>query len=307
MDRYIASYTQLIFLMDSIKKSYKSFKRLLKRHPFFHFFRCFVITRKPSRQIFLDEAINNYNSKRSIPPSFIAENSKIACPEKGSFNKAIAIARFMRSSYTGGRGLGYSSAETLAIMKAHQGGVCSDFSQLMINFCVLNDVPVREWSLSEKLYGTFGHVFNEVYSDELQKWVLLDVGKSFYFIHGQTKQPLSTIEYIDLLTADQGNLVSTVNIFTSEEDETIKQAKIVQLSYFNKSHVFFLVSNYRIWLFDQVLKFRKFSPLPVLHFMLISIGGYYKYHFYINQFNLASTRSQLIRIGRKNYGAEFLD
>ncbi len=28
-----------------------------------------------------------------------------------------------------------------------EGGVCSDFSQIYSNFCVINDIKVKEWGL----------------------------------------------------------------------------------------------------------------------------------------------------------------
>ena len=293
--------------MYFIRRKYKRLQKLLKRHTIFHFFRCFMITRKPSHKVFSDEIINNYNCKKDIPPLFVLENMKIVFQKEGSFRKAIAIAKFMGTTYTGGRGLGYSSEETLTIMKANKGGVCSDYSQLMINFCILNDIKVREWSVSAKLYGTFGHVFNEVYSDEYDKWVFIDAAKSFYFIDRQTKLPISSIEYIDLLTASMEHLVVAVNILTGQVDESITNKEAIHLAYFNKTNVFFLVSNYRIWWFDRILKLRKILPLPVLHFILIGIGNYYKYHFYINELNDSNLRGQLATIGRKNYGSTFLN
>jgi hypothetical protein len=292
--------------MSFVTDQYKKLQYLLKRHPFFHFFRCLLIVRKPSHKIFTDECINHYNSKASIPASFLKENANIDLSGKGSFQKAIAIASYMRATYAGGRGLGYPSAETLQITKDNMGGVCSDFSQLMINFCILNNIPVREWGVSERIYGSFGHVFNEVYCDQLNKWVLIDAGKFLYFVHQQTKQPLSTIEYIDLLTAGNGDLVVPINIFTGLEDMAIKENTLVYKTYFNKNHVFFLVSNYNIRLFDKALRFHNTFPLPMLHFALISIGAYYKYHFYINEHNAAGTRAQLAAIGRKSYGSSFL-
>ena len=42
-------------------------------------------------------------------------------------------------------GLSVPSEEALKIMLAGKGGVCSDMVQIFNNFCVINDIKVREW------------------------------------------------------------------------------------------------------------------------------------------------------------------
>lgn len=145
---------------------------------------------------------NNCNSVSAVPQLYFEVNEKImVTPSADEYDKAIQIGKYLRSNIKGGRGLGLSSRKALEKMIAHEGGVCSDFSQIFNSFCLINNIKVREWGCIDKLYkAEYGHTFNEIYSSERKKWIAIDIHKAIVFAN-KAGDLLSAFELFSTLRA----------------------------------------------------------------------------------------------------------
>jgi len=155
-------------------------KYQLKRHPILHKVRWFMITKSPKSSFFSEENYNAYNKKEDIHPIFLEDNP-ITSSEKNlsTIVKVIKIAEHFNTFFKRGPGLGLASSESYITMRYKKGGVCSDYAQVFINFCIINDIKVREWGIKGSCQSVIGgHSFNEFWSEELKKWILIDVYNS---------------------------------------------------------------------------------------------------------------------------------
>lgn len=225
------------------------------------------------------ETYNAYNKTEDIPDIYFEVNKKIFKDTNLStdLDKALHIASWLRSNIKGGSGLSLSSDIALKTMLDGKGGVCSDISQVYNNFCVINNILVREWGITiipfNKEYG--GHAANEIFSKELDKWVLIDVSKCIVFYRKDTIEPLSVLE-----------------VFRSNKDlryhsflKDIKNDEQIINYYFNTSAAPFLISNYKNKVYDKFLN-NNFSKLPVfiVHFLVYLTGNSYHYKFPLNDY-----------------------
>ena len=138
---------------------------------------------------------HDFNSLSSIPKLYFETNGKLGLnTSQDEYDKALQIGKFLRTNIKGGPGIGLSSQETLEIMLANKGGVCSDFSQIFNIFCFINGIKVKEWGCIDRFYKTeFGHSFNEIYSTAQQKWIAIDIHKGITF-YNEEGIALSVIE-----------------------------------------------------------------------------------------------------------------
>ena len=184
---------------------HKKFNHLLRRHSFLYKMRFKLLSRFETRDSVSDLHYNVLNPISEIPKYFFEINAKIFPHNSIILNdleKVETIARWMITNIKRGRGLGLSSEDTAKIMTMEKGGVCSDFAQLFNNLCVINDIKVKEWgfkSISSKKGLKGGHSFNEFYSKELEKWILIDTYKCIFFYKSESNIPLSVFELFDIL------------------------------------------------------------------------------------------------------------
>ena len=233
------------------------------------------------------DSYNVKNSKLDIPSIFFEINAKIfknGTP-KEDIEKAKCIALWLRKNIKGGRGLSLASDVALEYMINNQGGVCSDMSQIFNNFCVVNDIKVREWGITmipfDKQYG--GHATNEIFSKELNKWVLIDVSKCILFYFENESEPLSLFEvYTSNISHKYISFYKKI-----DNDDQIKNY------YFNISATPFLISNYDNMVYDAYLR-KNDSRYPIffVHFFIYLIGKSYRYKFplkdYRSMFNTSN-------------------
>lgn len=167
-----------------------------------------------------------------------------------------------KKSYQRRCGLGKSSEITLRKMINGEEGGCSDLSQVYNNFCVINDIKVKEWGLkiiSDDPSIKRGHSFYEIYSKEFQKWILIDVSKSICFYNSDPKLPLSVFEYIRL---KKENHVIRCTIFNKK---ITPDRKRIQSLYFTFSSFPFLITHYCNKTYDYFLNKLEFLPESIVH------------------------------------------
>jgi hypothetical protein len=255
----------------------------LRRHPLLYKIRFRLVSKTASLGSIERFCYNDLNKKNSIHPLFhkinnliFADSSKVL----DDFEKAVKIAIWLKENVKGGPGLGKSSARALQKMINGEGGVCSDFSQIYSNFCVINDIKVKEWgmkSLSDDSTVSGGHSFNEVYCKEFQKWIMIDVAKSILFYDVNKEIPLSTLEYIDLKKEKK-----EINIASIHANGTFDNSNTNNIFLISNS-LPFVITNYNNETYDYFLDKLDFFPESIIHGILILIGKSYSFEFPIER------------------------
>lgn len=254
----------------------------LKRHPFLYLARFRLLSKNSNINEIKNYSYNSVNNKKAIPSHFNQINAIIF--EDGKPNLDIDLVKkiscWLVNNIKGGKGLSVPSEEALKIMLAGNGGVCSDKVQVFNNFCVINDIKVREWGVTRapfnKEYG--GHSFNEVYIKELNKWVMIDITYCSLF-HLNDDRLLSVTEFYKLLR--KGENVS----YKIYNPEKIVNSKSIAKNYFNPGNTPFLIYNYSNKIYDFFLKvLRPIMPVFVVHFIIFIITKSYKYKFPLDDY-----------------------
>ncbi|PRZ24066.1 transglutaminase domain-containing protein [Flavobacterium granuli] len=257
----------------------------LRRHSLLYKIRFQLVSKNVSPMRIESFCYNSINPKKDIPLIYLQLNPSIFPQEKSNLNdfkKALKIAKWLRNQVKGGPGLGKSSETALLKMMNGEGGVCSDFSQVYNNFCVVNDIKVREWGLkivSKDATTSGGHSFNEVYSNELQKWFIIDVAKSIYFYHLDSNVPLSVFELLDLKKENKEIQFFNFNKKITPDDQRIQNLYLISNSFP------FLITNYCNKTYDYFLNKMAVFPESLIHGLVFLLGKSYAFEFPDNKHN----------------------
>ena len=255
----------------------------LRRHPLLYKIRYRLVSKKSSLESIENFCYNDFNKKTDIPALFYEVNNLIFANSKkdlNNFEKATTIAFWLKDNVKGGPGLGKSSSTALKKMINGEGGVCSDFSQIYSNFCVINDIKVKEWgmkSLSQDAKVSGGHSFNEVYCPEFQKWIMIDVAKSILFYNSNKDIPLSTLEYIRLKKEGKEIAITTIGAMDPVENNNVENIFLISDS------LPFEITNYDNKTIDLLIDKLDFLPESIIHGILILVGKGYCYEFPIQE------------------------
>jgi hypothetical protein len=257
----------------------KSLSWYFRRHPALYKIRFKLVSKESSIESIENFSYNDINKKSNIPSLFFETNQLIFADVNDDlpiFEKALQIAIWLKKNIKGGPGLGKSSTTALQKMLNGEGGVCSDFSQIYSNFCVINDIKVKEWgmkSLSKDKKVSGGHSFNEVYCPEFQKWIMIDPGKSILFYQVENTIPLSTLEYINLKRENKEIIISSI-----VTDEYINRQNVNSI-FLESESLPFVITNYNNKSIDFFLEKLDFLPESIIHGILIFIGKGYNFEF----------------------------
>ncbi|WP_242091598.1 hypothetical protein [Aestuariivivens sediminicola] len=261
----------------------KKMKWIFKRHPFLYFMRFKLLSKNVSKKELGALYYNSINEKEAIPKSFTVVSALIFKGKKdlNDFDTIMELARWLRTNIKGGRGLSLSSEKALEIMLAGEGGVCSDMAQIFNNFCVVNDVDVREWGITSFPFNSEfgGHAFNEFYSETLKKWVLIDVSKTLLFYLEGSTTPLSVMELFEY------NKAGKSIVYQSFLSSNVPDDNLIRFYYLEPDRAPFLICNYHNSIYDRYLdRFKSIFPVFVIHFWLYLIRRSYYYLFPLNDF-----------------------
>jgi hypothetical protein len=254
----------------------------LRRHSFLFKIRYRLVSKTASLNRIECFCYNDNNPKTDIPILFHNFNNVIFKKinnDFSDFKKAKKIAIWLRNNSKGGPGIGKSSEYALRKMTQGEGGVCSDFAQVFNNFCVINDLKVKEWGIkidSPQPSIAGGHSFNEFYSKELRKWILIDVSKSIYFYQSNPKLPLSAIELLYLKNKNK-----KINFKSFNKKIAIDTNRITDL-YLTPFSSLFVITNYCNKTYDYYLTKLKFFPESVVHGLVFLSGSSYSFEFPIH-------------------------
>ncbi len=258
-------------------------KWIVKRHPYLYLTRFRLLSKNVTIADIDGIAFNDYNSKEDIPEYFQEINTRIFFSEKPKdvLKVVISLSTWLQQHIKGGPGLSDASDVALKKMLNGEGGVCSDRVQVFNNFCVINDIKVREWGITgmpfEKNYG--GHSFNEVYAPSLGKWVAVDVSYCGFFYRENDEIPLSAIEVFQ--SSRQNSKILFIPFFESKD---AKKGNIKK-NYFVTTIAPFLVNQYSNKVYDSCLKrYRDYLPVFMIHFMVYMSGKSYRYLFPLDDY-----------------------
>lgn len=289
----------------SMKSRINKIKYILKRHPFLHKVRWFMVTIAPKTKKFRDENYNAYNKKEDIHSIFFEDNPLTEAEQKQTtLVKVIKIAEHFNRFFKRGPGLGLSSKDSYITMRYKKGGVCSDYAQVFINFCIINDIKVREWGIkggTKEVIG--GHSFNEIYSEELGKWILIDIYNGVFIINKSSKELLSVSQLVDYMSGFNADNLDFQNIVDNRQG--LNAEKLAKY-FFDNRNLFFLITNYRVHKMDTILKYQKRLPVILVHMVLIILRRYFNYMFYVNENNVKHVRSVLRPIIQYNYATSYM-
>lgn len=262
--------------------TFKKLTWIFKRHPFLYKARFKLLSKNSTIEAIEGCTYNAHNNKGSIPSYFEAINREIFkdYQSRTDFENIKHLSLWLNTHIKGGPGLSEPSDTALRIMLSGKGGVCSDMAQIFNNFCVLNDIEVREWGTTRapfnKEYG--GHSFNEVYCEVFNKWILIDVYSSLLFFH-QDEVPLSVIELYDLVRRNKEVYFKSFNSHKAIDNENIIR------NYLDPDTIPFLICQYSNKTYDKYLrKLRPQVPVFVVHFVLYVIGKSYHYRFPLDDY-----------------------
>lgn len=263
--------------------SWRKIQWMFKRHPFLYLVRFRLLSKNANIETIADYSYNNHNSKDEIPECFYEINSRIfeSYKPKTDLDKVKCLSLWLHKHIKKGPGLSVSSDVALKIMLEGKGGVCSDMVQIFNNFCVINDIKVREWGATlapfSKNYG--GHSFNEVYCKELSKWVLIDPYWGILFFN-KLKLPLSVIETYKIIREN----ISEINYVVIDKNEVLQKENVYK-NYLNPDIAPFLICGYHNKTYDKFLKVtRPYLPVFITHFTVFLLNKSYSYKFPLDNY-----------------------
>ena len=257
---------------------------VFKRHPILYITRFKLLSKNVEISDVSACTYNKTNRKEDIPAYYKEINEfifKDSTPES-DLSLIQKLSVWLQNNIKGGPGLSEPSEKALRIMLDGKGGVCSDMAQIFNNFCVINSIKVREWGTTRAPFNTEygGHSFNEVFSKELNKWVLIDVYNGFTFFN-EDKVPLSVIELFQLSRNKK-----TVHYKSFNENKPLEEGSVYR-NYLNKNTVPFLICNYNNKTYDVFLKYtRPYIPVFITHFVLFIFRKSYHYRFPLDNYKI---------------------
>ena len=254
----------------------------LKRHPFLYMTRFRLLSKNSSKSAIASISYNTLNKKEEIPLNFYNVNNEIFLQGKPDSDLELIkqLVSWLCEHTRVGPGLSEPSDKALEIMIYGKGGVCSDMAQIFNNFCVINDLQVREWGTTSAPFNRAngGHSFNEVYVKQLQKWVLIDSSWGGLFYNEQ-EMPMSVIELYQRSRTGQA-----VSYHSFIEGKVIEQSLITK-NYLNTDITPFLICDYRNKVYDRYLTLaRPQVPVFIIHFFVYLSGKSYHYKFPLDDY-----------------------
>lgn len=77
-------------------------------------------------------------------------------------------------------------------------GYCGDFADVFTGLANAAGVFSRPWAFSFDGFGGHGHIFNEIWDRQRQRWVMIDVFHNYY-VTGTDGEPLSAVGFRDAM------------------------------------------------------------------------------------------------------------
>ncbi|SEQ96347.1 hypothetical protein SAMN05421690_100492 [Nitrosomonas sp. Nm51] len=150
----------------------------------------------------------DFKVETQTPPLYFQQfiNSLPTDPGMSEMDKFLLAAQKILDRNRRGGPIQSNTVDALKKIQNEGIGWCSDYTQVFNGIAHALNIPVREWGMSFDRYNGDGHAFNEIYDQQLDKWVFIDTFNAF-FVTNQEGQPLSVLEFRQLLDTDRNQLV----------------------------------------------------------------------------------------------------
>lgn len=125
---------------------------------------------------------------------------------QGALQQLLQLSqRFEQHKRLGGA-IQSDSQTALSAIEQQSTGYCADYTQVTNGIAYALDIPVREWGISFDGFAGHGHALSEIWDEQWQKWIMLDLFNRFYAVDAQSKTPLSVLEFRQLLLTSPGQI-----------------------------------------------------------------------------------------------------
>jgi len=142
-------------------------------------------------------------------PDFVSMGSKYnltqTAGEGSAFQKALrlmnAYSNRLRHESSFDNQIGWRGLDLLeyGLDQKNQGINCRGKAQILNEMCLALGIYARKvWLIPASIYDQECHVVNEIWDDELNKWVMLDISNNLYWVDDKGN-PLSILEIRDHL------------------------------------------------------------------------------------------------------------
>ena len=96
-------------------------------------------------------------------------------------------------------------AETYVRITQQREGYCGDYADSFTGLANAAGIFSRPWAFSFDGFGGYGHIFNEVWDRQHERWIMIDVFNNFY-VAGADGEPLSAMAFREALEDGRGDL-----------------------------------------------------------------------------------------------------
>jgi len=142
---------------------------------------------------------DDYRQEHTTVPTGMVQFQLSTMQSSSQWETTLNTVDKLRKNTLFGRAIQSSTEHALSLIVNEGRGYCSDYTQVINALSYQNKVFAREWGMSFDGYGGWGHAFSEFYIQEWQKWVFVDVYNGFYIQRKGSEQPLSVLEFRQLL------------------------------------------------------------------------------------------------------------
>lgn len=123
----------------------------------------------------------------------------------GGSERALAITGWLMRNVTNGGGIRADLATTWRDIQRGLG-YCADFVRLYMVIAAYLGLFCRRWAFSFDGYGGHGHTVVEVYDQDHERWMFIDVFNNVYAARGSSDRPLAAMELRAELLGNPGNV-----------------------------------------------------------------------------------------------------
>jgi hypothetical protein len=246
-----------------------------------------LIARIGSTELFDEWPQRVRGHRHLVPELYRSAIRQINLAGADTLEAAKRIARHLSWGHPRGRSLSTHLTAALGAIRRRCGGCCSDYAQVYVALCAAAGLAAREWGLCDSFTTMrVGHCFNEVFSVEHRKWVMVDPFLTVHATSGDT--PLGVTEIVDKFAAGRGD---DVQFHLLDEAQRALAASLLPYYYVRPDNLYFLTGQYDVFEEDQVLRRFGWLPTSLLHSVLLLAGRYHRFWLYTN----AANRSRVER------------
>ncbi len=143
----------------------------------------------------------DYRHEQAAVPDWLSQwvAPAKALASQGALQQLVALSQKFEQHKRLGGAIQSDSQTALRAIEQQSTGYCADYTQVTNGIAYALGIPVREWGISFDGFAGHGHAFSEIWDEQWQKWIMLDLFNRFYAVDAQSKTPLSVLEFRQLL------------------------------------------------------------------------------------------------------------